>query len=102
MIKRFPIFATAFVVLLSATVSLGASESGVAKDPAEMINEFIRISFDQNPKLMAARQRWKASIDGIPEASALPDPMLMYTVYPEEIETRGIDVVGALPSRKSS
>jgi len=88
MIKQFPIFVTAFVVLLSATVSYGSSESGVAKDPAEMINEFIRISFDQNPKLMAARQRWKASIDGIPEASALPDPMLMYTVFPEEIETR--------------
>jgi outer membrane protein TolC len=92
MSKPFPFYATVLAVLLSSAVPYAASEEEVPpvekRDPVSVLNEFIEIGFERNPKLRAAKEQWKASIDGIPEASALPDPMLMYTYMPEMIETR--------------
>ena len=41
-----------------------------------------------NPGLEAAFNEWKAAIERVPQATALPDPRLTYRYYIEEVETR--------------
>ena len=42
----------------------------------------------KNPGLKSAFQKWRASMEKVPQATALPDPMLSFGVFLEEVETR--------------
>lgn len=42
----------------------------------------------RNPEIRAARLSWKAAVEEIRVAGALPDPQVKYTGFPDPIETR--------------
>lgn len=42
----------------------------------------------KNPGLEAAFDRWKASLERVPQAKSLPDPRFTYRYFIEEVETR--------------
>lgn len=50
--------------------------------------DFLRVAFQRNPAVAAARQDWKAALDQVPQARALPDPMLTYGYFLQSVETR--------------
>ncbi len=52
------------------------------------LNRLIEHAIQSNPKIMEAREAWKATIEGRRVATGLPDPQLMFTYFPEPIETR--------------
>lgn len=48
----------------------------------------IRLAYQRNPKIKAVHIEWLASIEKIPQATSLPDPMLMYGYFLRNVETR--------------
>ena len=48
----------------------------------------IRLAVERNPKLKAVRANWQATIEKYPQVTALPDPMLMYSYFVRNVETR--------------
>lgn len=52
------------------------------------LQDFLQVAFERNPRVQAARQEWKAALDQVPQARALPDPMLTYGYFLRSVETR--------------
>jgi len=50
--------------------------------------ELIEEALSQNPQIKAARNEWEASLQVIPQAKSLPDPMLSYSYFGQSVETR--------------
>ena len=48
----------------------------------------IRLGLQQSPRIKAARAKWQAAIEKIPQAEALPDPRVMFDYFGESVETR--------------
>src|SRR5690606_36346871 len=72
--------------------------SGAAHDPAAArpvepgadadLGELLRFAERNNPGLHAAAQRWRAALERVPQAEALPDPRLNFGYFLDEVETR--------------
>lgn len=56
--------------------------------PDSPLRDYLRYAALNNGELEAAFNQWKAALEKIPQAKSLPDPMLNFTVYVEEVETR--------------
>lgn len=52
------------------------------------LEDYLRIAALQNAGLETAFEQWKAAIEQVPQAKALPDPKFTYGYYIQEIETR--------------
>lgn len=52
------------------------------------LSEYLAYAALNNPGLEAAFNRWKASLEKIPQVKALPDPQFNYKYFIEEVETR--------------
>lgn len=50
--------------------------------------DFRAYAARHNPELKAAFHRWRASLEAIPQARALPNPKLSYSLYLRQVETR--------------
>ncbi|RME02868.1 MAG: TolC family protein [Planctomycetota bacterium] len=50
--------------------------------------QVLQLVWQRNPSIKAARLRWRATIEKIPQATSYPDPILMYSYYVQEVETR--------------
>ena len=85
------------VGLLTAAVVVAAAEP----EPPPVANEtgrsladgvdlvrLIRMGAHRNPSVKAARADWRAAIEELPQATALPDPMVRFDYFGESIETR--------------
>ncbi len=48
----------------------------------------LKLAFQRNPRIQAARANWKSAIEKIPQASSYPEPMVSFTHYFKEVETR--------------
>lgn len=98
--------------LLSATDRVGTTTDGDAKsfsepewlaeararaqtdrelpdlDEQSSLEDYQAYAALKNPGLKSAFQRWKAAMEKVPQVTALPDPMLTFGVFIEEVETR--------------
>lgn len=79
---------TARVEALPAAPSTPADTTAVAGATPGTLGDFLRTAFERNPGVAAARQEWKAALDQVPQARALPDPMLTYGYFLQSVETR--------------
>jgi hypothetical protein len=52
------------------------------------LSDYLSYAALNNPGLEAAFNRWKASLERIPQVRALPDPRFNYLYYVQEVETR--------------
>jgi outer membrane protein TolC len=52
------------------------------------LEDYLRYAALNNPGLEAAFNRWKAALEKIPQARALPDPRFNYGWFIESVETR--------------
>ncbi len=55
---------------------------------ASTLPDYLAFAALHNPGLQAAFQRWKAALEQIAQAEALPDPRFNYKYFIREIETR--------------
>ena len=74
------------VILIFLSVSAAFSQEVTEKKA--VLSEMIQMALSQNPQIKAAEQEWQASLEGIPQAKALPDPMLSYSYFGQSVETR--------------
>jgi len=93
--------------LLAATlcIGIGRQPAAAAQDPAEdpqpppqsaasfhtpdrQLAWFITVLLERNPQLRAARSRWRAGAQRVPQARSLPDPHLEVRYFAESPETR--------------
>jgi cobalt-zinc-cadmium efflux system outer membrane protein len=52
------------------------------------LQDYLRYAALNNAGLEAAFEQWKAAVEQIPQAKALPDPRFNYGYFIEEVETR--------------
>lgn len=52
------------------------------------LEDCLKYAVVNNPGLHAAHERWQATMEMIPQAKSLPDPVFSYTYYVQEVETR--------------
>lgn len=52
------------------------------------LDDYIKYALLNNPGLEASYDKWQAALEKVPQAKAFPDPILSYTNYIEEVETR--------------
>ncbi len=79
-------FRLIFTVIASTVLFTVSADELLSKQPS--LPEIIKHGVQRNPGLKAARQRWGAALQRMPQAGALPDPMIEYGYFEESVETR--------------
>ena len=82
-----------FILLSLPISSLASQEPGGDKalnysisDP--QLEDLIREAIDKNPQFRVMLSEYRASIQKIPQVTALPDPMMTFTQFVRSPETR--------------
>ncbi len=102
MIERGKYFIVSLLILLSISIqveaknfsSLGngdASQLGnqiVEVTQSISLGDLIQIAFERNPTIQASKARWSQTIQRYPQETSLDDPILKFSYYVEEVETR--------------
>ena len=84
----FPIESKAQKKAESLSVEVPSQPTIVALATNIDLPTLIRLAVERNPKLKAVRANWQATIEKYPQVTALPDPMLMYSYFVRNVETR--------------
>ncbi|MBN2448808.1 MAG: TolC family protein [Lentisphaeria bacterium] len=71
-------------VVLAVLAGLRGGEFGSSSGPAE----YVGLALAAHPGVRHAEARWEAALQRVPQVRSLPDPMLSYTYYAREVETR--------------
>ncbi|MBN1506124.1 MAG: TolC family protein [Sedimentisphaerales bacterium] len=83
------IFAAAVLLVGLATSALRAAEPlGADANAPGTLSEYLRYAALHNAGLKAAFEQWKAALEKIPQARALPDPTFTYGYFIEQLNTR--------------
>lgn len=69
--------------------SSASTESlGLVLDLDSTPDAYVRYALYHSPEVEAAYQRWRASVEQLPQVGALPDPRLSFGFFLEEVQTR--------------
>jgi len=74
-----------------------------AQDSKNPIDEYLQLAAENNPELKAIFNNYLATLERLPQATALPDPSVMFNVFTSPTETRvgaqkaGISISQAFP-----
>ncbi len=81
---------TALILLMGSVMSLagGVGAKPVDANGLQTLPEYLTYAALHNAGLKAAFERWRAALEEIPQARALPDPRFTYGYFIEEVETR--------------
>lgn len=71
-----------------AAASACAAEAVSDPNAPRTLAEYLRLAALRNAGLKAAFEEWKAALEEVPQAKALPDPRFTYGYYITEVETR--------------
>jgi outer membrane protein TolC len=75
------------MLLLAHFCSAQSNEIEPATAPLQ-ISQLFELGFNQNPAILAAKAKWSQTIETYPQETALEDPMLSFSYYVENVETR--------------
>lgn len=81
-------FLTMLVVVLTFIPPIRASQQPGDPNSLQTLPDYLRYAALNNAGLKAAFEQWKAAIEQVPQAGALPDPRFTYGRFIEEVETR--------------
>ena len=88
MVKLKTFVLVVFIMGIVAGSALGAAQSSVDPNAPQTLDEYLRYAALHNAGLQAAFEEWKAALEQIPQAQALPDPRFTYGYFTEQIMTR--------------
>lgn len=80
-------FALSCLLALPPPRALGAGESA-GEEALATLSEYLTEAALNNPELEAAFHAWKAALEQVPQAEALPDPRFTFAYYVRSVETR--------------
>lgn len=87
--KRIAIkLAAISVLLVSSQVGYCVDSSSTNTDQLTTLEDYLRYAALHNAGLKSAFENWKATLEQIPQAKALPDPRFTYAYFIEQVETR--------------
>ncbi|WP_372365445.1 TolC family protein [Candidatus Uabimicrobium sp. HlEnr_7] len=77
-------------ILFKISDSLASSEVVKTKKGKKItqLKDLVDLALKNNPQIKSARYKWKATAEKYPQATSLPDPVLTYTFFLKEPETR--------------
>ncbi len=92
-ISTFSVLSIVLTVMAGTAVSYAAARvtppgESHALDLNATLSDYLVFATLNNPGLEAAFHRWKAALERIPQARALPDPRFSYRFFIREVETR--------------
>ncbi len=76
------------LLVVTAVSSLGAAEPVTDANVPATLQDYLRFAARNNAGLEAAFEEWKAAVEQVPQAKALPDPRFTYGYFIDEVETR--------------
>ena len=78
------------VIIVSAAISgtVYSQQNNVGTEPLVTLPDYLRYAALNNAGLKAAFEQWKAAIEQVPQAEALPDPRFNYGYFIKEVETK--------------
>jgi len=83
------ILAAVFVgTAVAAGLVHGAEQPAADVNAPQTVSEYLRYAALHNAGLKAAFEEWKAALEQIPQAKALPDPTFTYGYFVEQLNTR--------------
>ena len=85
--KQRAIVAVAAVVLVLASYAVAGQQPDDANN-LESLEDYLRYAALNNAGLQASFETWRATVESIPQAKALPDPRFTYGYFIREVETR--------------
>ena len=77
-------------IIILSTLITPLRASGQAGDPNDLrtLQDYLRYASLNNAALKSKFHQWKAEVEQIPQARALPDPRFTYGYFIEAVETR--------------
>lgn len=78
----------AVVVVVFFVTSVWASPQPSDANNLITLQDYLRYASLNNAELQAEFENWKAAVEQVPQAKALPDPRFNYGYFIEEVETR--------------
>ncbi len=88
MIRRMMFVPVVLILGTVGAVVLGGNEPAADANAPQTLSEYLRCAALNNAGLKAAFEEWKAALEQIPQAKALPDPRFSYGYFTEQIQTR--------------
>ena len=88
MSKALTLAAVLFGMTVATGFVHGAEQPAADVSSPQTVSEYLRYAALHNAGLKAAFEAWKAALEQIPQAKALPDPTFTYDYFIEQIETR--------------
>jgi cobalt-zinc-cadmium efflux system outer membrane protein len=76
------------LIWLSARCLANTAQDSYDGDTPVTLQEYLRCAALNNAGLKAVFEQWKAALQQIPQAGALPDPQFTYGNYIDEVETK--------------
>lgn len=86
--KRFAAVAGGVALLAIHGARLPVAAAHEPSQGPRPLRALVAEALERNPELHAAREQWRAARMRIPQASALPDPLVGYMIMGEMLETR--------------
>jgi outer membrane protein TolC len=87
MVKRTT-FVPVILVVGVAGLVWGAQPPATDVNAPQTLHEYLIYAALHNAGLKAAFEEWKAALEQIPQAGALPDPRFAYSYFIEHVQTR--------------
>ena len=86
--QRRPTFLVILAILSTGSLSL-ASDASQPPDANSLtrLEDYLRYAALNNAALKASFETWKAAVESIPQAKALPDPKFTYGYFIKEMDT---------------
>ncbi len=64
------------------------AEDAINISPEASLADYLRLAMERSPRLRAAFQDWQAALEKTGHVGALPDPMISFSHFIENVETR--------------
>jgi cobalt-zinc-cadmium efflux system outer membrane protein len=88
MVRKRTLVGVISIVGLAVTCVFGADGSAADANSPQTLSQYLTYAALHNAGLRAAFEEWKAALEQIPQAKALPDPAFTYDYFVEQIDTR--------------
>ncbi len=82
------LFGWSYTPQVKATELLVVEDLDVSLAKTASLADLIRYAYQENPSILAAREAWKATVEKYRMETGYPDPQIMFTYFPEPLETR--------------
>jgi outer membrane protein, heavy metal efflux system len=79
------------LIVLSGTKEVFAQQQTGTLDTLSVgtsLDEYLKISAENNPYLKSLFNQYMAALERLPQAKALPDPSVMFSIFTSPVETR--------------